>query len=334
MLFTAETHGLIIVGAGPAGLACAYHARAAGLDAVVLERGCVADNIRRYPASLTFYSTPTRLELGDIPLLCTGEKPTRSEVVRYYTRFADARGLDVRTYHNVTGIARDGGDFVLATESPVGLRREFRAPKLVLAFGAYDEPNRLGVPGEDLPHVSHFYDEPERYHRCDVLVVGGKGSASEAALQIERFGGRVTISYRRPEFAGLKYWIAPDLANRIAEGSIRAVMPSRVESIGLQTALLRRSDTRETVEVKADFVLALTGYAPRLDLFDAVGLDYDAESLRPRLVPETLESSVPGCYVAGCICAGNIGNEIFIENGRLHGAAIVAHIAGLATAGR
>ena len=317
---------LRIVGAGPAGLSCAYHARAAGLRAIVLERGCVADNIRRFPASLVFYSTPARVELGDIPLLCTGEKPTRAELVRYYTRFADARELDVRTYHNVVAVERDGADFRLTTESPVGARRQFAAPKLVLAFGAYDEPNRLGVPGEDLPHVSHFYDEPERYHNCDVLVVGGKGSASEAALQICRFGGRVTLSYRRPEFQGLKYWIAPDLANRIADGDIRAELPSVVESIGPEIVTLRRTDRGERVEVPADFVLALTGYAPRLDLFDAVGLDYDDETLRPTLDPTTYESSVPGCYVAGCICAGNIGNEIFIENGRLHGEAIVRHL--------
>lgn len=321
-----ETFDLAIVGAGPAGLATALAAREAGLSHVVLERGCIAENIRRFPANLVFYSTPERIELGDIPLLCSGAKPTRTEAVTYYTRFALARALNVRTYTTVVGIDREEDGFRLACRSHVGRASTVAARRVVLAFGAYDRPNLLGVPGEELPHVSHFYDEPERYCGCDVLIVGGKGSASEAALQILRAGGRVTMSYRRPRFEGLKYWIEPDLTNRIRTGEIGAYLPSWVESIAPESVALRLGDGAR-VDVRADFVLALTGYAPVLDLFDAVGLDYDAESCRPRLDPATFESSVPGCYVAGCIVAGNIGNEIFIENGRLHGAAIVAHVA-------
>lgn len=316
---------LAIVGAGPSGLATAYAAAQQGLRAVVLDRGCVAENIRRYPASLVFYSTPDLIELGDIPLITTNAKPTRTEAVTYYTRFAKARGLDVRTYQNVVRAWRHQDVFELLCHSHVGLETRYQAKAVVLAFGAYDVPNLLEVPGEDLPHVSHYYDEPERYHGRDVLIVGGKGSASEAALQIWRAGGRVTISYRRPKFSGLKYWIQPDLENRIKEGSIRALMSSVVKEIRETEVALELGDGSRTT-VPADFVLALTGYQPKLDLFDQLGVGYDPRSRRPQIDPETHESNVAGVYVAGCICAGNIGNEIFIENGRTHGAPIVAHL--------
>ncbi len=317
---------LAIVGAGPAGLATAYAAGQAGLRAVVLDRGCVAENIRRFPANLVFYSTPDLIELGDIPLITTNAKPTRTEAVTYYTRFVKARGIDVRTYQNVLRAWRDQDAFELLAESHVGIQMHYRAQAVVLAFGAYDVPNALGVPGEELPHVSHFYDEPERYHARDVLIVGGKGSASEAALQIWRAGGRVTMSYRRPQFSGLKYWIQPDLENRIKDGAIRAFLPSVVKEIRPELTVLELGDGHLEA-VPADFVLALTGYQPKLDLFDQLGVSYDPLSKRPRVDKRTYESNVPGVYVAGCICAGNIGNEIFIENGRLHGAEIVKHLA-------
>jgi len=317
---------LVIVGAGPSGLATAYAAAKQGLRAVVLDRGCVAENIRRFPANLVFYSTPDLIELGNIPLITSNAKPNRTEAVTYYTRFAKATGIDVRTYQNVVRAWRDKDAFELLAESHVGIQTQYRAKAVVLAFGAYDVPNALGVPGEDLPHVSHFYDEPERYHARDVLIVGGKGSASEAALQIWRAGGRVTISYRRPQFQGLKYWIQPDLENRIREGSIRAFLPSVVKEIRPEQTVLELGDgTLQTVA--ADFVLALTGYEPKLDLFDQLQVSYDPVSKRPEIDPVSHESNVPGVYVAGCICAGNIGNEIFIENGRMHGAPIVAHLA-------
>lgn len=324
-----ELHSLIIVGAGPAGLSAAWHAGHAGLDAIVLERGCVADNIRRFPKSMVFYSTAERVSLGDVPLIIGGEKPTRTEAVRYYTQFALARDIDVRTYEEVVAAERRPEGIALTTRSHVGRERHYLAQAVVLAFGAYDDPNPLGCPGEDLPHVSHFYDEPERYHGRRVLIVGGKGSASEAALQIFRAGGHVTISYRGPEFRGLKYWILPDLMNRIAEGDITAHFSTVVDQIEPEVTWLRRVETGQRLAVEADFVLALTGYQPRLDLFDQLGLAYDPQSKRPKLNPETLESSVAGVYVAGCICAGNIGNEIFIENGRGHGAVIVADLARL-----
>ncbi len=320
-----QVYDLAIIGAGPAGLATALAARDAGLSHVVLERGSVADNIRRYPSGMVFYSTPELIELGDIPLLCSGAKPTRRDAVAYYTRVAGARGLNVQTWREVVGAQATTEGFCLRTRSHVGHEETWQARQVVLAFGAYDAPNWLGVPGEELPHVSHFFDEPERYHGRDVLVVGGKGSASEAALLIWRAGGRVTLSYRRPEFSGLKYWIAPDLNNRIAAGSIKAYLPSWVEEICADTVRLRLADDQH-VTVPADFVLALTGYEPKLDLFHWFGVAYDFESKRPSLDLETHESNVPGVYVAGCICAGNVGHEIFIENGRLHGARIVAAI--------
>ncbi|NUQ01707.1 MAG: YpdA family putative bacillithiol disulfide reductase [Armatimonadetes bacterium] len=319
-----ERYDLAIIGAGPAGLSTAFAARQAGLSQVVLERGCVADNIRRYPANLVFYSTPQLIELGDVPLIISGQKPTRSEALNYYTRFADLRQLNVKTYQTVVSVSRAADGFKLTTHSHVGQVREWLAGAVVLAFGAYDDPNLLGVPGEDLPHVLHFFDEPERYHGVDVLVVGGKGSASEAALQIWRAGGRVSISYRRAQFSGLKYWVAPDLENRIAEGSIKAYLPSTVTAIHPGHSQLRLADGSHTA-VPADFVLALTGYQPRLDLFDQLQVAYHPESKRPLYDPATHQTNVEGVYVAGCLCAGNVGNEIFIENGRAHGPLIVEH---------
>lgn len=325
MVRVPERFDLAIVGAGPAGLSTAWHAARAGLSHVVLERGCIADNIRRFPTNLVFYSTPELIELGDVPLIAAGAKPTRTEALHYYTRFVMARDLNVRTYEEVVTAAVVEGGFRLVTRSHVGLERAYLARQVVLAFGAYDAPNRLGVPGEDLPHVSHYFDEPERYHGRNVLIVGGKGSASEAALLIWRAGGRVTMSYRRAAFSGLKYWIAPDLENRLAEGSITAYLPSCVREIRPTSTVLELRDG-ELVEVPADFVLALVGYQPVVDLFDQLGVGYDPDSKRPRLDPDSHESNVAGVYVAGCICAGNIGHEIFIENGRLHGEAIVRHI--------
>ncbi|MCC7495450.1 MAG: YpdA family putative bacillithiol disulfide reductase [Fimbriimonadaceae bacterium] len=315
---------LVIVGAGPSGLATSLAAQQAGLRQVVLERGGVAENIRRFPANLVFYSTPDLLELGDVPLICSGAKPTRREAVAYYTRVVAARQLPVETYQTVTRIAGQAGDFTVSAVSHVGQPSQWRARAVVLAFGAYDVPNRLGVPGEELPHVSHFFDEPERYHGRRVLIVGGKGSAAEAALLVWRAGGQVTISYRRPAFSGLKYWIGPDLENRIREGSIQALLPSVVECIEPTNVLLRLGDDRP-LRVPTDFVLALTGYEPLLELFDQLGVSYDPQSKRPVVDPVSHLSNVPGVYVAGCICAGNIGNEIFIENGRTHGAPIVEH---------
>lgn len=325
MVLVPERFDLAIVGAGPAGLSTAWHAARAGLSHVVLERGCIADNIRRFPTNLVFYSTPELIELGDVPLIAAGAKPTRREALHYYTRFAMARDLNVRTYEEVVRAAAVEGGFRLVTRSHVGLERGYLARHVVLAFGAYDAPNRLGVPGEELPHVSHFFDEPERYHGREVLIVGGKGSASEAALLIWRAGGRVTMSYRRAAFSGLKYWIAPDLENRIEEGSITAYLPSRVREIRPASTVLELRDG-ELIEVPADFVLALIGYQPVVELFDQLGVAYHPDSKRPRIDPDSHQSNVPGVYVAGCICAGNIGHEIFIENGRLHGEGIVRHI--------
>ncbi len=320
-----EILDLLIVGAGPAGLATAYAARQAGLTQLVLERGSIADNIRRYPVDLVFYSTPERIELGDLPLVCSGAKPTRRDAVVYYTRFAGARELPVRTWRNVVRAEATPAGFRLTTHSPVGVQEAWEARAVVLAYGAYDLPNRLEVPGEDLPHVSHYFTDPERYHGCDVLVVGGKGSAAEAALLICRAGGRVTISYRRERFSGLKYWIGPDLENRLAAGEITAHLPSRVREIRPTETVLELGNGRRQV-VPTDFVLALTGYQPTTDLFDQLGVRYDPVTRRPEADPRTHASSTPGVYLAGCLQAGHVGNEIFIENGRLHGAAIVADL--------
>lgn len=300
----------IIAGAGPIGLACAISAKRRGIDPLVIDAGAIANSIVRYPINMTFFTTPERLEIGGHPLVCAGAKATREEALKYYRGVAHNEGLRVQTYTKL--IDRH------TVETRFG-REQIEWDKLVLATGYFDQVNRLGVPGEDLPHVRHYFDEGHLSYGRDAVVIGGKNSAVEAALQLFRAGARTTIIYRGTTWPkSVKYWLRPDLDNRIKAGEIQARLGSHVVEITERDVLVRSALGNEE-RIRADRVYALIGFHPDYELFKRVGIAFDPESGRPELNPETLETSVPGIYVAGSAIAGNKISEIFIENGRFDG---------------
>jgi thioredoxin reductase (NADPH) len=315
---TIENARVVIAGAGPIGLACAISAKARGLDPLVIDAGALANSIAHYPVGMVFFTTPERLEIGGHPLVCAGSKATREEAVKYYRGVARAEGLRVRTYTRLVAAAReqDGIRCELATRlGPAALTCQ----RLVLATGYFDQPNRLDVPGEDLPHVSHYFDDPHLGYGQDVVVIGGKNSAVEAALQLFRAGARVTLVYRGAAFPPtVKYWLRPDVENRIKAGEIAARLGAHVQEITPRDVVIRRADGT-TERLAADRVYALVGFHPDFALFRRIGITFDEATGRPALDPETLETNVPGVYLAGSLTAGRKISEVFIENGRFDG---------------
>lgn len=322
-----HTHDLIIIGAGPAGLAAAIAAKRSGLDYLVLEKGLLVNSLVHYPTNMVFFTTPELLEIGGLPFTSPYEKPTRQEALTYYRRVVETFGIEVSFDETVQAI-RGGGagaPFEVESRDRRGALRAFRARTVVAAIGAYDRPNRLGVPGEDLPHVSHYYTEAHAGFRRDVVVVGAKNSAAEAALELFRAGARVTLVHRGPALgASIKYWVKPDIENRITEGSIAARFDTRVEEIHPSSVVVSSGGRRE--ELPAALVLLLTGYRPDLDLLARAGVVIGGEAVAPRHDPETFETNVPGLYLAGAVVAGAESGRIFIENGRLHGERVVEAI--------
>ena len=316
----------LIVGAGPTGLACGIELQQRGVKTVLIEKGCVVNSIYHYPTNMVFFTTPELLEIGNIPMTSAFEKPVRGEALKYYRRVADHYGLNIHQYERVDRI--EGGDsaFLVATTDRNHCPQAYRARKVVLASGYYDVPNLLGVPGEELPKVAHYYKEPHPFYNHDVAVIGAKNSAAIAALELFWTGARVTLIHRGEGISNsVKYWIKPNIENRIKSGEIKAYFRSRVVEIQQQYILL--STPQGEVTLKNDFVLALTGYSPDLKFLNSIGIALEPETLRPRTNPETLESERPGIYLAGVIVAGMHTNEIFIENGRFHGRVIAESIA-------
>lgn len=315
-----------MVGAGPTGLACAIELQRAGLRVKTIEKGCVVNSLYRYPTNLTFFTTPELLEIGNIPMTAVREKPTRGEALKYYRRVAGHYKLDLHQYEKVDSVTGGDGAFLLGTTTSAGERGEYRARKVILATGFYDIPVRMGIPGEDLPKVRHYYHEPHPFFDCDLAVIGGKNSAAICALECYRAGARVTLIHRQPKLSSkIKYWILPDISNRIKNKEIRAYLGTMVERIGQKTLDLQTPDGQ--VSIRNDFVLAMTGYQPDVQFLASVGITLDAETRKPRTNPDTLESDRPGVYLAGVVVAGMHTNEIFIENGRFHGGQIAADIA-------
>jgi len=316
----------LVVGAGPTGLACAIELRRRNRTVAVVEKGCLVNSLYNYPTNLVFFTTPELLEIGDIPMTSVRDKPTRTEALKYYRRVASHYKLDVRQYERVDGIEGDDGAFVVRSTRRTGESCVYRARKVILATGFYDIPVKLGCPGEDLDKVKHYYYDPHPFYDCDVAVVGGKNSAAIYALECYRAGARVTLIHRNNELSGkIKYWILPDINNRIKHGEIRAYFESEVVEVAENSIRLRTPEGERTLP--NDFVLAMTGYQPDIDLLAGAGIHFEPDSQRPRTDPETLESGRPGVYLAGVIVAGMNTNEIFIENGRFHGGQIAADIA-------
>jgi thioredoxin reductase (NADPH) len=319
-----EVRDLVVVGAGPAGLAVAIAARKAGLDCEVLEKGALVNSIFNFPRHMTFFTTPDLLEIGGLPFVTPYEKPTQAEALRYYRRVADTCELEIALRSEVLAIRRQGDGFLLSVRTTKGEEAR-RARQVAWATGYYDWPNRLGVPGEDLPHVSHYYTEPHAYYRQPVVVVGGKNSAAIAALELHRAGARVTLVHRRDGLgASIKYWIKPDLENRIKDGAIAARFDTRLVEIRPGEVVLEDRTGLSTVPAAAVFLL--TGYHPDVDLLRDAGAAVDSTTLKPVCDPDTLETTVPGFYVAGAVVSGRETSRIFIENGRFHGEAIVKSI--------
>jgi len=299
----------IIVGAGPIGLACAISAKRRGIDPLVIDAGALANSIARYPVNMAFFTTPERLEIGNHPLVCAGPKATREEALKYYRGVARAEGIRVQTYTKLINAHE--------IETRLGTA-SISWDKLVLATGYFDHPNRLGVPGEDLPHVRHYFDEGHLSYGLDAVVIGGKNSAAEAALQLFRAGARTTIIYRGTAWPkSVKYWLRPDLENRIKAREITARLGTHVASITPREVRVHGLGGDEAI--RADRVYALIGFHPDLGLFDRIGIEYDRDTGRPEIKADTLETSVPGVHVAGSVTAGNKISEIFIENGRFDG---------------
>jgi thioredoxin reductase (NADPH) len=319
---------VLIVGAGPSGLATAIAAKQAGLDYALVEKGVLVNSIFNFPVHMVFFTTPELLEIGRLPLVTPFDKPTRLEALRYYRRVVDTYDLQIALNETVTTVEREAdGTFSVVTRPAGGGVRVWRARAVVLAIGYYDIPNRLNVPGEDLPHVSHYYTDAHPYYRRRVVIVGGKNSAAEAALEIYRAGGHVTLVHRRATLGdSIKYWVRPDIENRIKEGTISAWFETRVMEITPTTVIVERIDgTRH--ELTADGVFLLTGYHADVDLMRRLGIRCDEETLAPALDPQTFETNVPNVFIAGGAIAGRHTGTIFIENGRFHGEKIVAVLA-------
>lgn len=316
---------VLLIGAGPTGLACAIEAQNLGLKVLIIDKGCLVNSIYNYPANMVFFTTPELLEIGEIPFTTAHQKPTRQEALEYYRNVASHFHLKVCQYEWVKTVTGEDGNFrVTATDRHGGIH-DYRARKIIVATGYYDLPNRLGIPGEDLPKVFHYFREPHPYYDTNVLVIGGKNSAAEAALDLWRHGARVTMVHRNAKLHDhIKYWVRPDIENRIKNGEIPAYFNSTVQEIRSDCVVLRTPEGM--VHLANDFVFALTGYHPDFDFLRALGIELVTEQMRPVCDPETLESNVPGIYVAGVIVAGSRTNEIFIENGRFHGKQIAADL--------
>jgi bacillithiol disulfide reductase len=324
-----DTKDLIVVGAGPAGLAVAIAAARAGFDYVVVEKDALVNSIYHFPRGMTFFTSAELLELGNLPFVTPNPKPTREEALNYYRRVADTLRLEVVTGERVTAVERENGAFLVRScaRSPNGSGPEQTrlARHVALASGYYDQPNRLGIPGEELPHVSHYFEEAHPFHRRDVVVAGGSNSAAEAALVLFRAGARVTLVHRREALSGsIKYWVKPDIENRIKEGSIAARFESRVVEITPHHVTVEGPTGQD--QLAADAVFLLTGYGPDTALLEAAGVRVNPRTRQPEHDPRTFETNVPGLFVAGAITAGIDTNRVFIENGRFHGAVIVKTI--------
>lgn len=336
---------VLVIGAGPCGLSVGVAARRAGLECILLDQGPIVSAIERYPIDMTFFSTADHLEVGDVPFVVARDNPTRSEALKYYRRVTTHYELDVRQYETVETAVRSNGAFHVGSRTLTGEERAYEAEAVVVATGYFDTPNLLGVPGEDLPKVTHYFRDPHLYFDQDVIVIGGGNSAVEAAVTTWRAGARVTLVHFLDAFdSGVKPWVLPDIRNRIEGGEITALWEHRVERIEPGRVLVRPADSgpgaaepaaTEVVAgagrwIENDFVLAMTGFRPDPALLRELGASVDPDTGIPDHDPESMETDAAGVYIAGVLAAGFDANRIFIQNGREHGARIVRHLAGAA----
>lgn len=320
---------LLIVGGGPTGLACAVEASRAGLRYLVVEKGCLANSLYHYPTQMTFFTTPELLEIGDLPFVCEREKPNRIEALKYYRRVAETYKLRINQEERVLGLEGADGAFMVRTkQGQTGAERVYRSRKVILAMGYYDLPNLTGIPGEDLPKVAHYYRDAHPFYQREVAIIGGGNSAALAALDLWRHGAKVTLIHRGTELRRtIKYWILPDIENRILNGEVQGLFRHEVVRIEAASLTVRQLETGVERTLPNDFVFALTGYHADHDFMAAAGIRIDPETMKPTIDPQTYETNVPGIYLAGVVMAGRDTGKIFIENGRFHGRQIIADLA-------
>jgi len=313
---------VIIIGAGPIGLATAIALKQRDIPSLIIDRGCLVNSIYNYPVNMTFFSTSDRLEIGDIPFISHGPKPTRKEALEYYRRAAEHYDLNVNLYETVESVTGNDGNFEVKTD-----KNRYKADKVVVATGFYGQENLMNVPGEDLPKVLHYYDEPHRYAWQDVLVVGGGNSAADAALETYRANANVSILVRNDSLKKtIKYWVKPDIDNRIEEGSITGYFNSEVIEIRKNEVDIRTPDGLKTIP--NDFVLAMTGYRPHFGLMRELGIELTDDDVKmPVFKEESLETNRAGMYVAGVVCGGMDTSRLFIENTRVHADQIAKDVA-------
>ncbi len=318
---------VLVIGAGPTGMASAIEAQRAGFITALVDKGCLVNSLFHYPANMTFFTTPELLAIGDLPFNSANQKPTRQEALEYYRNVAQHYDLDIRQYQQVISVTGHDGAFCVAVRDRNNQEMEYAARKIVVATGYYDLPNYMHVPGEDLAKVMHYYKEPHPYFDMDVLIIGAKNSAAIAALELWRRGSRVTMVHRGAAIHNnVKYWVKPDIENRIKNKEVTAYFNSAVCEILADAVRVKTPDGDRVL--KNDFVFALTGYHPDYDFLRAVGIQLTDPEMRPVCDPRTFESNVPGIYVAGVVVSGSRTSEIFIENGRFHGKKIAEDLAG------
>ena len=312
---------LIIIGGGPIGIACGLEAKKSGLSYLILEKGPIVNSLFNYPVNMQFFSSSERLEIDEIPFISKEAKPKRNEALEYYRRIVTSNRLNIHLFEAVTGVERDAGGFTVKTG-----RDTYRSENVIIATGFYDLPNLLEVPGEELPKVSHYYKDPHFYASQKLAVVGASNSAVDAALECWRKGAEVTMIVRGPEIGQrVKYWVRPDILNRIEEGSIQAYFNSEITRIRPREIDIRTPEGTKTLP--NDFVLALTGYQPNFEFLRAAGIALSDDQRRlPDYDPETMETNVPGLYLAGVICGGMETHKWFIENSRQHAGIIMRDI--------
>ena len=311
---------VLIIGAGPIGLNCALEAEKNGLNYIIIEKGTIVNSLYHYPLYMRFFSTADKLEIAEIPFITTSPKPGRQDALEYYQGIARHRNLKINLYEEVLKISKNEIFDVQTSKT------KYLAKNIIIATGFYDIPNLLNIPGEDLPKVKHYYTEPYPYANQKVVVIGASNSAVDAALETYRKGAEVTMIIKSSEISkSVKYWVKPDIENRIAEGNIKAYFNAEMLEIK-ESSVVFKDETGKIHEIENDFVLAMTGYLPDFNFLKNSGIDLKGDSLRPVYNPETMETNVENLYLAGVVCGGKDTHLWFIENSRIHAEMIVKHI--------
>jgi thioredoxin reductase (NADPH) len=318
-----EEYDVLIVGAGPIGMACGIEAKAAGLSYVIIDKGALVNSLYNYPVFMTFFSTSQKLEIGGVPFVSINPKPNRNEAIEYYRRVAEKFALNINLFETVNNVSKaESGMFEVETS-----KKSYRAKNVIISTGFYDVPLLMNIPGEELPKVTHYYKDPHLYAFQDVVVIGANNSGIDAALETYRKGAKVTLVIRGPEIGSyVKYWVRPDIENRIKEGEIKAYFNSEVTSIRENEVSIRTPEGE--LQIKNDFVIAMTGYQPDFAMLQKLGVKLaDPQSSLPVYNPESMETNLPGLYLAGVVCGGMDTHKWFIENSRVHAEQIFRHIA-------